>query len=108
MTEPITVKFGDIGWAEAYPFQYETYQEAYRVNVFSSNITNHKHDYDIIMKTIHWGMQQGFTVLSVNGDRLESVMPELSLREGKEGNCVVIKQFTFAKDFVKTLGEYKE
>ena len=63
MTEPITVKFDGIGWAEAYSSQYEAYQESYKVHVFSNSV---KSDYDAIMKTINWGIQQGFTVLSKN------------------------------------------
>ena len=100
MTEKIITKFDGIGWAEAYPFQYETYQEAYQVHAFTNKEYGKHREYDVIMKTIHWGMQQGFTVLSIDGKRLEVISSEI------DGDLV--KSFRFVKNFVKTLGEYKE
>jgi len=100
MAEPITVRFDGIGWAEAYPVQYETFQEAYQVHAFTNKEYGWNREYDVIMKTIHWGMQQGFTVLNINGKRLEVISPEI------DGDLV--KSFRFVKNFVKTLGEYEE
>ena len=103
MSKPITVKFDGIGWAEAHSSQYEAYQESYEVCVYTNSAD---YAYDAIMKTISWGTQQGFTVLSKKGTKLESVTPDLAL-SGVKG-VFLIKQFRFVKEYVKTLGGDEE
>mgnify|MGYP003151237098 FL=1 len=100
MSEKITVRFDGVGWAEAYPVVYEAFQEAYQVHTFTNKEYGNHREYDAIMKTIHWGMQQGFTVLSVDGKRLEIISPKI------DGDLV--KSFRFVKDYARTLGGDEE
>lgn len=88
----IRANFGDVGHALAWSRDYESYKECYAVHVFSKKTTS----YDAIMKTIAWGMSNGFTVLSVDGKKIESVTPEPSA----DG---MVKRFRFVKEWRGTL-----
>ena len=89
----IRANFEDIGHALAWSRDYESYMECYEVHVFA---INSKTSYNAIMQTIQWGMNNGFTVLSMRGDRIESVTPE-----PKENGLV--KRFRFVKRWKATL-----
>mgnify|MGYP000979854038 CR=1 FL=1 len=92
MTRLIMAKFDGIGWAEAYPVLYEAFQEAYQVHVFTNGGNR---EYEAIRRTICWGMDNGFTVLSADGKTIEQIIPEI------DGDLV--KTLRFVKDYVKTL-----
>lgn len=88
----IRANFGDVGHAMAWSRDYESYQECYEVQVFS----NSSNSYNAIMSTISWGMKQGFTVLSVDGKKIESVTPEPTANG-------MVKRFRFVKEWRGTL-----
>ena len=88
----IRADFGDVGHALAWNRDYESYQECYLVEVYA----NSSNSYNAIMSTISWGMKQGFTVLSVDGKKIESVMPEPEKHS-------IVKKFRFVKEWRGTL-----
>lgn len=89
----IRASFEDIGHALAWSRDYESYMECYEVHVFAMNS---KTSYNAIMKTIQWGMNNGFTVLSMGGNKIESVTPEPNASG-------FVKRFRFVKEWRATL-----
>ncbi len=91
----IRADFKGIGYALAFIRDYEAYQECYEVHVFAKNS---KTSYDAAMKTIAWGINGGFVVLSVKGEKIKSFTPEPNNFENG-----LVKRFRFAKDWKGTL-----
>ena len=89
----IRANFENIGHALAWSRDYESYMECYEVHVFAKNS---KTSYDAIMATINWGMNNGFTVLSMGGDKIESITPEPNANG-------LVKRFRFVKEWRATL-----
>ena len=95
MTKPIRADFEGIGYALAFIRHYEAYEECYEVHVFANNF---KTSYDTVMKTIAWGIKEGFVVLSVKGEKIESCIPEETIYK-----TFPVKKFRFVKDWKGTL-----